>query len=198
MEIKKFHHWQYSNEKQLYWINRLVFFPDVDNKHYLISSILFLLLACYKFGFHSWDEIDVVPLEEPMQKHQKSNNEENADHQNDKENTDSNNLNAVSMTIDVPIVTISDDDIQHELTHTSCATGTKSSKQPLLFTGDYFEINSKDSAGTKAKCLTCQYVYTATKNVTSNLITHLKVGTFVFLFIPMNRIEYFSFLKTET
>lgn len=115
-----------------------------------------------------------------MTQKQKHNNANNFDHQNNKENTDSNNLNAVSTTVRVPIDITSDDEMQDKLTHTSHATGTKNSIQPLLFSGDYFEIISKDSAGTKAKCVKCQEVYTATKNVTSNLITHLKVRNFVF------------------
>lgn len=127
---------------------------------------------------------------------------ETIDHHTDKENVDSNNSNAILLNVDVPIVPESENEIQHKNTHTSHATGAKSDKQPLLFTGGYFEIISKGSAGIKAKCLHCPNhdTFSAAQNVTSNLITHLrKVRIFVsVLFISMNVIEHFSFIQTAT
>lgn len=115
-----------------------------------------------------------------MQKHKKCNIGKEIDQQNDKENADSNNSNAISNPADTSIITISDDEVQHKCTYTSHAAGAKSGKQSLLFSGGYFEIISKDSAGFKAKCLTCGVAYSASNDVTSNLTTHLKVRIFVY------------------
>lgn len=48
-------------------------------------------------------------------------------------------------------------------------------KVPLLLSGKYFEIQHEENDLIKACCKICKKVYSAARNVTSNLVTHLKV-----------------------
>lgn len=106
-----------------------------------------------------------------MKKQAQGTNEENLIDLSAKENTDSSNLSAVSLTD----ASIDDDDsVLQTHTHTP-QTNAKITKVPLLFSGNYFQIISQNSLGVKAKCVTCQEVYSASKRTTSNFITHLKV-----------------------
>lgn len=61
--------------------------------------------------------------------------------------------------------------------------------KPVLFSGKYFKMVFKDSAITRAECMTCHVVYSATKNTTSNFITHLKVGHWTDCF------HFYEFMK---
>lgn len=48
-------------------------------------------------------------------------------------------------------------------------------KNNLLFSGKYFNLISCEDNITRAKCTTCNKTLRASKNITSNFITHLKV-----------------------
>lgn len=48
-------------------------------------------------------------------------------------------------------------------------------KVPLLYSGKYFRIEGQGNGVCKACCMTCGKVYSARENVSSNLVTHLKV-----------------------
>lgn len=105
-------------------------------------------------------------LEQKLSKKDKKGRNEEFDYNSEKENIDDNNLSSISTIVDVPILNIPYDEMSID---------GGNSKQPLLFSGKYFEIIFKDPAHTKAKCLTCNSVYSTTGSTTSNLITHLKV-----------------------
>lgn len=51
----------------------------------------------------------------------------------------------------------------------------KHGRKSFLLAGKYFSIISEDDKVVKAKCLTCEGIYSANKNTTSNFIKHLKV-----------------------
>lgn len=81
---------------------------------------------------------------------------------------------------------------------------SNATKCPLLLSGKYFKLESKENGVTKAICMTCNVTYSASKNVTSNFVTHLKVKmnfqsdniliNFLILSVPIFR---FTFLETS-
>lgn len=46
---------------------------------------------------------------------------------------------------------------------------------PFIFKGKFFKVISNDGANITAECTTCKHYIKSKRNVTSNLITHLKV-----------------------
>lgn len=82
-----------------------------------------------------------------------------------------------------------------------------SRKIPFLLSGKYFEIQDRSNGMTKACCTTCKSVYSASYNVTSNFLTHLKVYicSILSLFFSIQNIfnaikinSWFAFSFTET
>lgn len=110
-------------------------------------------------------------------KPKKQNDDDNSAESKNKENIGI-GANAVSMIADLPIVIVSDDEKSQNEMHTQSPPNISSNnKLPLLFSGNYFQIISRNAAGTKAKCMAmnCEHFCTGTKATTSNFTTHLKV-----------------------
>lgn len=129
-----------------------------------------------------------------MKTNETGHNEGNFIDSSDKENNN-NNLNAISTIVNVPIDELSDEVLSDEPPNKLRAIDAENNKQPLLFSGKYYQIIFKDSVGAKAKCVTCGSVYTKRGSTTSNLITHLKVRKICYFFLTMIHIEFVSLLN---
>lgn len=110
-------------------------------------------------------------------KQTKQNDDEIPDDSNDKENIGS-DANLASTIANLPIVIASDDENSQNEEHTKSPPSVSTNGSlPLLFSGNYFQIISRNVDGTKAKCMApnCGRIRTGTKTTTSNFTTHLKV-----------------------